>query len=578
MREWLASIVGDSLAPIMTVILAAALVVLLALVLIGLAKRIFAGSGGIGGRSRAPRLAVLDMAPVDPKRKLVLVRRDDVEHLILIGGQNDLVVEPGIVRGQARRPRQEPGFAEPEQRNPQPQQPLPHRRTPRPDVQPVPSDAQSPREHPAIAPVAEGRTSAIAENRVEPSPRAPAVMPERGFPNEGRAPNVAQGPSTASPDNRPAPASNPSAPASMPVTPVSAPPVSPAVRMAEDVAPARRADAAVPAEPNPVAPRYQEPAVEAPQVAAPQSRPTPPAAPMAPVSRRAEPVPPTPERVEPSLTLPEPTQPAAVAPPVMPPRPAALPVAQTMVPAAPTAQPAAPTASASAPSIPKPAAPPITPPAPSVAATPSSPAPIAPRSMATPTLPQLSRATPVAPQPRPEPEISPARSLWAPSPGIMVTPPLPNAAVDAPAPSERDASVGSAAPSQPLLPERVPVRWPPAPIAPRADETTKAEVGFAGPAADAGEPGPAPLSVKSFATTIQERRATVPVEPTVAPVPPVRPPHPPQPEVLPSPVSVPQREPETADAKPEDSERPLTLEEEMERLLHDFTIDVSERR
>lgn len=49
-----------------------------------------------GGKNRRPRLAVLDAAAVDPRRRLVLVRRDEVEHLILIGGPSDLVVESGI--------------------------------------------------------------------------------------------------------------------------------------------------------------------------------------------------------------------------------------------------------------------------------------------------------------------------------------------------------------------------------------------------------------------------------------------------------------------------------------------------
>ncbi|MGO7668143.1 flagellar biosynthesis protein FliO, partial [Rhizobium ruizarguesonis] len=39
-----------------------------------------------GGRNRKHRLQVLDAAAVDARRRLVLVRRDDVEHLIMIGG------------------------------------------------------------------------------------------------------------------------------------------------------------------------------------------------------------------------------------------------------------------------------------------------------------------------------------------------------------------------------------------------------------------------------------------------------------------------------------------------------------
>jgi len=49
-------------------------------------------------RGRMPRLAVIDAAAVDGRRRLVLVRRDNVEHLLMIGGPSDIVVEPNIVR------------------------------------------------------------------------------------------------------------------------------------------------------------------------------------------------------------------------------------------------------------------------------------------------------------------------------------------------------------------------------------------------------------------------------------------------------------------------------------------------
>lgn len=49
-----------------------------------------------GGKNRQPRLQVLDAAAVDTRRRLVLVRRDNVEHLIMIGGPTDIVIESGI--------------------------------------------------------------------------------------------------------------------------------------------------------------------------------------------------------------------------------------------------------------------------------------------------------------------------------------------------------------------------------------------------------------------------------------------------------------------------------------------------
>lgn len=43
-----------------------------------------------------PRIGVLEYANVDGRRKLVLIRRDDVEHLIMTGGPVDVVIETGI--------------------------------------------------------------------------------------------------------------------------------------------------------------------------------------------------------------------------------------------------------------------------------------------------------------------------------------------------------------------------------------------------------------------------------------------------------------------------------------------------
>jgi flagellar protein FliO/FliZ len=58
-------------------------------------------TGNIGGwlfRSRAePRLGVIEQASVDGRRRLVLIRRDGVEHLIMTGGPVDVVIETGIL-------------------------------------------------------------------------------------------------------------------------------------------------------------------------------------------------------------------------------------------------------------------------------------------------------------------------------------------------------------------------------------------------------------------------------------------------------------------------------------------------
>ena len=67
--------------------------------------RRFAGNrlGANTNRGRMPRLAVIDAAAVDGRRRLVLVRRDNVEHLLMIGGPTDIVVEPNILRAMSAR-------------------------------------------------------------------------------------------------------------------------------------------------------------------------------------------------------------------------------------------------------------------------------------------------------------------------------------------------------------------------------------------------------------------------------------------------------------------------------------------
>ena len=56
---------------------------------------------GLAGRlpmvsGRARRLGVVEAAPLDPKHRLVLVRRDEAEHLLLLGPAGATVVERGI--------------------------------------------------------------------------------------------------------------------------------------------------------------------------------------------------------------------------------------------------------------------------------------------------------------------------------------------------------------------------------------------------------------------------------------------------------------------------------------------------
>jgi hypothetical protein len=152
-----------------------------------------------GARGRQPRLAVIDHAAVDGRRRLVLIRRDNVEHLIMIGGPSDVVIEPNIVRAiPAAPPREAPpvrvadtlprpvpladGGAWPLQPEPAPRQP----RVAPPPPTPPPAPPQAEAEidwpddvEPATRAV-DAESDAMADDEPHPLPeREPRIVPER---------------------------------------------------------------------------------------------------------------------------------------------------------------------------------------------------------------------------------------------------------------------------------------------------------------------------------------------------------------------------------------------------------------
>ena len=161
--------------------------------------------GTTAARGRQPRLAVIDAAAVDARRRLVLIRRDNVEHLVMIGGPSDVVIEQNIVRAvpvAAQReiagrgpeaPRLERGpaedWAEPaphpeparhEPVRPERTRPEPTRaeRPERPEFPPRGQPDLMPRPLPEAAPRAEPRPEMGRRELTRPEPREFAGRPE----------------------------------------------------------------------------------------------------------------------------------------------------------------------------------------------------------------------------------------------------------------------------------------------------------------------------------------------------------------------------------------------------------------
>lgn len=170
MREWVEGLVGPEYA-LPTIVAVAAVIALFVLLLLWRLLR--GGASGTyvaGGRNRKARLAVMDATAIDNYRRLVLVRRDDVEHLLLIGGSADVVVESNIrLAGAAARPSQEMVYDQPEAAPappPAPAPPAPPVMRPQPPHRPAPAPAPAPR--PQVQPRVEP-----AVRPVYPSPAAP---------------------------------------------------------------------------------------------------------------------------------------------------------------------------------------------------------------------------------------------------------------------------------------------------------------------------------------------------------------------------------------------------------------------
>ena len=92
---FLTSIFGGGEGNIWTILFALAIVIVLIVAGVWALKLVFKASGSMA-RGRQRRLSLIDTMAIDSKRHLVLIRRDDVEHLIITGSNSDVVIETGI--------------------------------------------------------------------------------------------------------------------------------------------------------------------------------------------------------------------------------------------------------------------------------------------------------------------------------------------------------------------------------------------------------------------------------------------------------------------------------------------------
>lgn len=93
--QFITGLFGGSGNTVLTMVFALGIVVVLIVLAVWLLKLVSNVSGN-AVRGRNKRLAVIDTLALDQKRQLLIIRRDEVEHLILTGGPQDIVVETGF--------------------------------------------------------------------------------------------------------------------------------------------------------------------------------------------------------------------------------------------------------------------------------------------------------------------------------------------------------------------------------------------------------------------------------------------------------------------------------------------------
>ena len=105
--QFMTSLFGGSAGTLINA--AFALGIVLVMIVLGLwLLKVLTRAGENMGRGREKRLQIVDTATVDSKRKVMIIRRDNVEHVVMTGGPADLVIESGIARQAQRRAQRRP--------------------------------------------------------------------------------------------------------------------------------------------------------------------------------------------------------------------------------------------------------------------------------------------------------------------------------------------------------------------------------------------------------------------------------------------------------------------------------------
>lgn len=93
--QFLTALFGGSENTILNAAFALGIVLILVLIGLWIMKVVIQTTGNMS-RGRGKRLSIVESVQIDAKHKVIILRRDNVEHVIMTGGTQDVVIESGL--------------------------------------------------------------------------------------------------------------------------------------------------------------------------------------------------------------------------------------------------------------------------------------------------------------------------------------------------------------------------------------------------------------------------------------------------------------------------------------------------
>lgn len=181
--QFLTSLFGGSENTVLNAVFALGIVLVLIVLGLWVMKGFLSASNTLA-RGRSRRLTVVESVQIDAKHKVTIIRRDNVEHVVMTGGAQDVIIESGI-------PVEKPALRRPAPATTQPAEAEPAEARPT-----LPQSGRSPMERlrDAGRPLAQRKPASLRySSLLRPPSRSEApVIPMNGYNSDAHADDSAK--------------------------------------------------------------------------------------------------------------------------------------------------------------------------------------------------------------------------------------------------------------------------------------------------------------------------------------------------------------------------------------------------